>query len=227
MTALSVQEDLCMIFFGYVEGNFSGTAKKYLRWCHAKNDDYFITKNGRFKNYTLTLNQAVKWTIHFIDRNLIYGVGINDYDGYVKIDGFLLPCYKRWTSVLERCYDESSLLKRPEYRGCEISSEWKYFSVFKKWYDENYLDGYYLDKDILNKNNKIYSEQMCLFVPERINNIILSSASARGELPIGVTYRKDYNLYHARVSKQGKRFHAGYFKTIDLAFEAYKEAKEK
>lgn len=46
---------------------------------------------------------------------------------------------------------------------------WKYLSNFKKWYDEHYVEGWHLDKDILMQGNKFYSPETCCFVPFEIN----------------------------------------------------------
>lgn len=46
---------------------------------------------------------------------------------------------------------------------------------FKKWFDENYIKGYELDKDILIKGNRIYSPDTCCFVPSFINRLYTSS----------------------------------------------------
>ena len=36
---------------------------------------------------------------------LLYGVGLNDYDGIVNINGKISKFYKVWQSMLSRCYD--------------------------------------------------------------------------------------------------------------------------
>ena len=45
------------------------------------------------------------------------------------------------------------------------------FSGFGKWFDDNNIDGYHLDKDIKVKGNKVYSPDTCLFVSHKDNNI--------------------------------------------------------
>lgn len=37
-----------------------------------------------------------------------------------------------------------------------------------------------LDKDILNKGNKVYCPENCIFVPRRINNLFTKSNRVRG-----------------------------------------------
>ena len=82
-------------------------------------------------------------------KQLIFGIGVNDYDGHVRINGKIIKSYDVWHSMIERCYSKKSHKKRPTYIGCKVHKEWLYFSNFKKWFDENYIEGYELDKDIL------------------------------------------------------------------------------
>ena len=56
----------------------------------------------------------------------------------------------------------------------------------------------HLDKDILCKGNKVYSSETCVFVPARINSIILNSQNRRGDLPVGVNYNKKTGKYRAQ-----------------------------
>lgn len=89
-----------------------------------------------------------------------------------------------------------------------------------------------LDKDILIKNNKIYSPNTCIFVPQRINNLFTKTNKNRGNLPIGVSYYLNYNQYTATCSiikENERKGHKtlGYFNTIEEAFNAYKNFKEK
>jgi hypothetical protein len=99
-------------------------------------------------------------------------------------------------------------------------------SNFKKWYDVNYIQGYQLDKDLLNEGNKIYSAANCRYIPQAINSLFYDSAKARGEYPQGVTYYKLNNKYQASLSKYGKSHHLGYFDSISEASAAYTIAKE-
>ena len=56
-------------------------------------------------------------------------------------------------------------MKRNSRLICSVCEEWKHFSNFKKWFDENYIEGFDIDKDILIKGNKVYSPEACSFVP--------------------------------------------------------------
>lgn len=158
-------------------------------------------------------------------RNTIYGVGVNDYEGAIRSSGVLLYAYGCWQKMIERCYREDYFIKAPTYKGCSVCDEWHYFSNFKKWFDENYVDGYALDKDILVKGNKVYSPETCCFVPTEINSLLVKKNATRGKYPIGVSM--NYGKYRAQIKKYGKTVVVGTFDTPEQAFTAYKDAKEK
>lgn len=160
---------------------------------------------------------------------LVYGVGVNDYKGNTKYNHVHIQSYHTWGQMLKRCYSKEFLDKQPTYRGCSVCEEWWSFSNFKKWFDENYIEGYCLDKDILFKGNKIYSPETCCFVPNEINVLLCKNDSRRGKMPIGVYERKMVNGYKyvAYVNNNTKKhFHLGTFNTPKEAFVAYKFAKE-
>lgn len=159
---------------------------------------------------------------------LVYGVGVNDYKGNTKYNHEHIPSYHTWGQMLKRCYSKEFLDRQPTYRGCSVCEEWWSFSNFKKWFDENYIEGYSLDKDILFKGNKIYSPETCCFVPNEINVLLCKSDAKRGKLPIGVYERKLVNgsSYMAYLNKNGCRINLGTFYSVVEAFQAYKSAKE-
>ena len=139
--------------------------------------------------------------------------------------------YKKWIDMIRRCYDEKSLQKRPSYRECEVYKKWLNYSEFAKWMKKRYytLDGQimHLDKDILYKNNKLYSPKRCVIVPGTINDLIVIPVLT--DLPIGI--RKEISgSYSARV-----RFNSlGYniyqekrFNTIKGAMRYYEREKKK
>ena len=164
----------------------------------------------------------------------VYGVGITGLEPIRDEDGEKLDSYICWFSMLNRCYSAKYQKRQPTYIGCSVSDDWLYYPNFKKWYEENYYEvenkTAQLDKDIIIKGNKIYSEDTCVFVPKFINTLFVKSQKTRGELPIGVSYHKARKKYQAQLSmyKDGKKTtkHLGWFDTANEAFNAYKQAKE-
>ena len=86
--------------------------------------------------------------------------------------------------------------------------------------------GWQLDKDILQKGNKLYSKDTCCFVPQELNNLLIKSDNSRGEYPVGVCFHKPSGKFMAQLKVNGKMKHLGRFTTPDEAFQAYKTAKE-
>lgn len=153
------------------------------------------------------------------NKKLIYGIGINDV-GYCRRQTF----YEIWNAMLQRCYCANKLKKQPSYIGCSVDVRWRRLSVFKEWFDEHYIEGFHLDKDILIKGNKVYSPENCCFVPQEINNLFVKCQKIRGKYPIGVKYRN--KKYYSQLSCGDKKLNLGIFDTVEDAFNSYKKAKE-
>ena len=152
-------------------------------------------------------------------KKLIFDIGINDCNLKDK-------SYKVWHGMITRCYSEEFKKKNPSYLQCSVCEEWLTYSNFKKWFDENYREGCDLDKDVLVKGNKVYSPCTCVFIPHRINTLLISCCQARGTLPVGVSHY-DKNKYQVKIRVNGTKKHIGYFNSKEDAFIAYKDAKER
>lgn len=168
----------------------------------------------------------------------VYGVGYIGEGKYrMSENGKQTKCYKTWIHMLERCYDEKAIKKRPRYEDCEVCNEWLCYQNFAEWYYKNYYEIkdeiMCLDKDILHKGNKIYSPDTCAFVPEKINTLFTKRNNARGDYPIGVSYDKVSGKFIAQChiydfkNYKSKIKHLGYYNTSQKAFNVYKEFKEK
>lgn len=130
--------------------------------------------------------------------------------------------YTNWLSMLRRCYSNEPNYRNETYADCEVCPEWIYYSNFKKWHDENYVEGWFLDKDLIKEGNKIYSPEFCCYVPRVMNNMLVNQ---RGKSSTGVYYDKDRELYRASVSMGGKYKYIGRYKTHSEAEEAYIKGK--
>ena len=132
--------------------------------------------------------------------------------------------------MLRRCYSDSLKKKYPTYIDCEVSDKFKSYEYFYEWCNKQIgfnNKGWHLDKDLLIKGNKVYSENSCVFIPHEINSLLIKCDASRGEHLIGVCWNKKDNAFVAHVGKsKGKREYLGYFKTEIEAFNAYKKAKE-
>ena len=101
-------------------------------------------------------------------HKVIFGVGfIGEGDYRASTKGKNTRQYKTWRGMLERCYSDKS----PSYKGCTVCKEWHDFQNFAKWFDENYIEGYQIDKDIKIDGNRIYSPDACMFVSANENAV--------------------------------------------------------
>ena len=156
----------------------------------------------------------------------VYGVGITGEQ--ISVNGKRCKQRDVWIRMLDRCYSDKEENQQPTYVGCTVSENFKYFPFFKEWC-ENQIgfeqDGFALDKDILIKGNKVYSEDTCCFVPQAINNLLTNKKSARGDLPISVS-KTESGRFAAAFRKDGVTTSLGRYDTPEQAFNAYKQAKE-
>ena len=160
----------------------------------------------------------------------VYGVGISGAKYPPTVNGRNTKEYALWYSMLKRCYSDKYQKKQPTYEGCEVSNNFKSYEYFYEWCNEQVgfgMDGFELDKDLLIKGNKVYSESTCIFIPYEINTLLVKNTASRGEHLIGVSWHNANKAFRARVRKnKGESEFLGYFKTELEAFNAYKVAKE-
>lgn len=163
------------------------------------------------------------------DEALFFGVGFKtgkykSYDGNAQRKQYTL-----WLNMLKRCYSKSSLSARPTYHGCSLSENFRNYDFFYEWcmdqkgFGEN---DFQLDKDLIKKGNKVYSEDYCVFIPREVNTALITRKSLRGDLPIGVSYHNRDKRFSSKIKVKGNEVVLGYFKDQFEAFKAYKSAKE-
>ena len=141
--------------------------------------------------------------------------------------------YLKWKSMLQRCFDNKYKDRYPTYKDVTCCNRWLCFANFLEdleilkqeynWNDDIKLN---LDKDVLNKNNKIYSLENCVLVPDWINSLFTKRDNDRGSYPVGVTYHKMAKKYQAFCNINRKLKGLGLYNTPEEAFNAYKIAKE-
>ena len=151
-----------------------------------------------------------------------------------KVNRKITPEYKAWASMLHRCFDKTVKTKQPSYKNSTCCDEWLLFDNFYEWLHlqsnfDKWLNGYRwaMDKDILNKGNKIYSPENCCLVPQYVNCLFTKRDCNRGSLPIGVCkHGKSFQAY-CNNPLVNKIEHLGTFKTPEESFYlGYKPYKE-
>lgn len=191
-----------------------------------------------FEDGTVLCNLACKEFFNGSIKNpnypSVYGVGIYGIGDYVcKNNGHNTEEYTRWCGIIERCYSKRFQNQNHTYKDCILCPEWINFQVFAQWYYDNKWDDniqFCVDKDILLKNNKLYSPDTCVLVDVRINSLFTKTNVNRGLYPIGVFYKKENRKFVAQCSILGEvkkqQKHIGLFSTPEEAFYAYKKFKE-
>lgn len=137
--------------------------------------------------------------------------------------------YTKWLNMLKRCYSDKYHAEKPTYAKCEASTSWHNFQEFTGWAEKQVGFGnrnWALDKDVIVRGNKTYSEDSCCFLPLEVNSVLLKCEAGRGNYVIGVTYDKRVRAYFAQCSVNGSNVCLGEFRTESEAHEAYKLAKE-
>lgn len=188
-----------------------------------KHGEFWQEAGGHLKGYGC--NKC--WTEEKKKKHLVAGVGINDYEGKVAINGKEIKSYQAWRNMISRCYCNNTRNRYKTYEDCEVSDEWKYFSNFKKWFDEHHIEGYDLDKDLLIPNNRIYSAETCIFVPHRLNTLFRELGRAKECSMAGVSFDKkpNHNKYRVVFRSNGKSKCLYGFKTEIEAHNSYVKSK--
>ena len=164
----------------------------------------------------------------------VYSIGIVGTKYPSTINGVITKEYDMWQSMLKRCYSDVYKKQRPTYEGCEASENFKYYEYFYEWCNKQIGFGndgngnpFQLDKDLLIKGSKVYSESTCVFIPSDINLLLTKRTASRGEYLIGVSWSKTNKAFVAQVNKnKGRSERLGLFNTELEAFNTYKQAKE-
>ena len=184
----------------------------------------FIATGYQTKTTTKEINQG-----KIADRlkPSVYGVGITGNKYPTSINNKTLKVYKLWNSMIERCYSDNPKKAFTTYKNCTISDSFLHYEYFYDWCNKQIgfnCDNFDLDKDLLIKGNKVYSESACVFLPKEINLALSVKKSQRGQYLIGVR-KSDKKFLAGCCTGTGER-RLGLFNTEIEAFNAYKQAKE-
>ena len=201
---------------------------KILKYNDARDVEIKFLKTGF--EMTVELGSIRKGKVKDPYAPSVFGVGISGTKYQPTINGVNTKEYDLWCSMIQRCYSDTYKKKQPTYEGCKCSENFKSFEYFHEWCHKQVgfaNEGWQLDKDLLIKGNKVYSEDSCVFLPREINQLLVKRENMRGKYLIGVHWCNTKKVFVAQVSKnKGKSERLGYFKTEMEAFNAYKQAKE-
>lgn len=147
--------------------------------------------------------------------------------------------FNLWKFMIERCYNKNHKgYKLYGEKGIRVCDRWLCFEYFYKdipnikgYNEQKFLKGeIQLDKDMsyIGSNNKIYSIETCIFLPNRIN---FDEMLGRRKLTttsryVGVTRLKD-GKWQVTYVHNSKNIYGGRYETEYEAHLAYEKLKEK
>ena len=148
-------------------------------------------------------------------------IGVGKYNSNPKRN----PAYFKWMSIWRRI----GQIGNPafaSYIDCTMDVRWESLQDFSEFYHNcpYRQDGWELDKDIMVPGNKIYGPDTAAYVPKELN-LFFVQRQKKSNLPRGVSNNK--KSLSAQIHIEGKLTILGIFYTVESAYMAYKEAKEK
>lgn len=188
----------------------------------------FLDEHGYEKNVTATniRNGEIKNPYH----KSVFGIGyfgVGDYRA--KVGDVTTYEYVRWKGMLGRCYDSNVLIRQPCYADCLVENKWHNFQTFADWITKQIgygNKGWQLDKDLLVPGNKMYSEDVCVLVPQEIN-ALFTGGNLANSFPRGVFLDERVGKFVAQCRYKKKIYRIGAFSNAEDASVAYKEFKKK
>lgn len=192
-------------------------------------DDYKAKVSTTYGNFN-------KETIVNPYHPTIYGVGMKGAKypaSYINKSGKTVGTkeYYVFRSMITRCYSDNYHKQQPTYKNVTCCKEWHNRDVFEDWLRsqpnyEKFLNGdFALDKDILVRDNKIYSPETCCLVPRRVNELFKKDWAEDNDMPIGA--RKKNGKYIVYCCVNGENTYVGTYEDKQEASMAYKNFKEK
>lgn len=154
-------------------------------------------------------------------RPNVCGVGYIGIGEYGKVSH--LKAYSTWADMIRRCYSGEG--KYPRYHHVSVSKDWHNFQKFARWFEDNSISGYQLDKDALG-NGASYSESTCCFLPTSINCMLIGiNTPSQGYCVEGSRF---YSMRSLPIGYEylGKR-RIGSFKTKESAIDSYKSERKR
>ena len=155
----------------------------------------------------------------------VYGVGVVG-ENFDKGESHSLT-YNTWNGMLQRCYDPKLKQRRKTYEGCFVDTVFLDYEYFKEWCHNQKgfgNKGFALDKDILIKGNKLYSEDTCCFVPTEINSMI-AGLSSKGDKVTGIYQNCKNGNWYLNTDYQNGHKKRGVFSDLKEAELEYLKLK--
>ena len=147
-----------MVFKSKSSGDF-----KIVKYNDNRNVEVQFLKTGY--EATVELVQVKRGNVKDPYVPSICGVGVLGTKYPSSVNGRTTKEYELWQSMLKRCYSDGFKKKYSTYEGCKVSNNFKIYEYFYEWCNKQVgfsNKDWQLDKDLLAKGNKIYSEDLKL-----------------------------------------------------------------
>ena len=222
---------------GEEKENNQGSTMKIIEYRNSNDIDIEFLDDFHYKVYGTRYRYFNIGNIKNPYYPTVCGIGITGIKYPVRIDGKPTKEYNTWHHMIQRCFDKKFKEKNLTYKNATCCKEWLLFENFYEWLHsqgnfESWNNGnscnWALDKDILVKNNKIYSPETCCLVPSNVNTLFVRQDNQRGNLPIGVCKDKNTQKYTSICMNPitGKPEWLGRHDTPLKSFYKYKSYKE-
>lgn len=182
-------------------------------------EHHCIKKHQTYQNFK-------RGTIKNPYHRSVFGVGYVGEGKYkTKENGKFTIFYQQWKNMLLRCYVKAD--RHRPYEDAEVCDEWLNFQTFSKWYDEHYYElpnneRLHIDKDVRVKDNRVYSPDACMLVPQSINEVFKRNTKKSVDCDLPETIKRVNNGY--KVEFRAKNL--GVYRTVEECLEKYNTAKK-
>lgn len=175
-------------------------------------------RNGNIKNK----NHPHIYGIGYIGEG-IYKCSFVDTDGKHNT-----PEYEAWRGIIRRCYSEENK-SYPVYgaRGVVVSEDWHNFQVFAEWYTSQkaYYKRWHLDKDLVDYQSKLYSEEYCTLVPKEINSLFTGGFKTIVQAMENGKWKVQMQKGDKCSNGEKRQTFLGYYSTKEQALDVFFEEK--
>lgn len=127
-----------------------------------------------------TYKEFVKGSIKNHYHPTIYGVGMRGSKYPARPNGIVCREYYTWRNMLYKCYSEEYKEQYNTHLNAVCCEEWLCYENFYEWIHEqsnaeNFLKGnnWILNRNIIDKDNEIYSPEYCCLVPQNVNRLFM------------------------------------------------------
>lgn len=193
--------------------DLSRTKAKFL--CE-KHGEFFVCPRDLLRKNRLGCSKCGLEAVADIVRkpNKMHGT-INSSNMTVRVNNKLRPSYIKWSSMIVRSNEY--------YSDVEVCDDFKDYTFFHEWYEKQVGTKnmrWQLDKDILSgvACNKVYSPDVCVFVPRSINNLFRI-------IDYSIATKTARNGYKTTVMINNKKVTYEGFKTEEEAVDCFIEQK--